>query len=208
MKKAVCLIALLAIIMMPCMSIAQTPAVQPAAAPEAAAVPAIPADQQPTKEQLAKLFELMHVNQQLASITKMMPALVQQQMQAQAKQMQKDHPEMATMTEEQQQAAAKVTAKFMERAMSIYSANEMIADMSALYQKHLSRADVDGMIAFYSSPVGQHMLNVVPAIMQEYMPMVMQRMQDRIKPLSDEMTKEMGEVCKVPAKDADKPTQK
>jgi hypothetical protein len=191
----------------PWAAFAQVPAEQ-SVPPPAASVPVIPLDQQPTKQQLAKLFELMKVDEQLASVTKMMPALMQREMQAQAQQMQKDHPEMASMTAEQQQAAAKVTARFMERAMTIYPADEMIADMSTLYQKHLSRSDVDGIIAFYSSPAGQHMLNIVPVIMQEYMPMVMQRMQERMRPLNDEMIKEMGAIGKAPAPSADKPVQK
>jgi hypothetical protein len=168
----------------------------------------IPADQQPTKEQLNKLFELMRVRDQLASVTKMMPALMQQQMQAQMQQMQKDHPEMATMSDEQQQAAAKVMGKFMTRVFDVYNADEMIADMAGIYQRHLTRSDVDGMIAFYSSSAGQHMVEMVPIIMQEYMPMVMQRMQERMKPLINEMTKEMEAITKPAVPSVDKPTTK
>jgi hypothetical protein len=173
---------------------AQSPADQPAASPAVAVV--VPPDQQPTKEQLAKLFELMRVREQLASVTKMMPALMQQQMQTQIQQMQKDHPEMSSMTEEQQQAFGNVMNKYMQRVMNLYTSDEMIADMSALYQKHLTRSDVDGIIAFYSSPAGQHMLDMVPVIMQEFMPVVMNRMQERIKPVIDEMTREMGDAIK------------
>ena len=41
-----------------------------------------PADQQPTKEQLAKLFEAMRVRKQMQSMLKMMPAMVQQQIES------------------------------------------------------------------------------------------------------------------------------
>jgi hypothetical protein len=183
-------------------AIAQAPAAQPAA--PAATAATIPVDQQPTKEQLAKLFDLMRVHEQLASVTKMMPALMQQQFAAQAKQMQKDHPEIPTQTEEQQKASAKVMNKFMERAMNLYGSDEMIADMSSLYQKHLSRSDVDGIIAFYSSPSGQHMLDMMPVIMTEFMPTVMRRVQERIAPLTTEMIKEMAEANGVPAATAPK----
>jgi len=188
---------------------AQAPEAQQAgeSAPDAVTAQVIPPDQQPTQEQLAKLFEVMRVKEQLASVTKMMPALMQQQMQAQAKQMQKGHPEMASMTEEQQQASAKVMSKYMGRVMNLYTPDEMTADMAAIYQKHLTQADVDGMIAFYSSPAGQHMLDVVPVIMKEFMPVVMQRINERIKPLTDEMTKEMAEISKS-TPPADKPAQK
>jgi hypothetical protein len=208
MKKAICFAAALGMMMLTCAAFAQLPAAQPSTAPVAAASMAIPADQQPTKEQLIKLFELMRVRDQLATVTKMMPALVQQQMKAQMQQMRKDHPEMALMSEEKQQAAGMVMDKFMARVFDIYTPDEMISDMAGIYQKHLSRSDVDGMIAFFSTPAGQHMVAMTPVIMQEYMPMVMQRMQERMKPLTDEMSKEMEQIAKPAAPSTDKPAEK
>jgi hypothetical protein len=187
-------------------AIAQPPASQPASAPAAAAT--IPADQQPTQEQLTKLFELMRIKQQISSMTQMMPAMMRQQMQAQVKEMQKNHPELAAMTEVQQQASMKVESKFMEKVVDLYTSDEMMADMEGIYQKHLSRSDVDGIIAFYSSPAGQHMLDMVPVIMQEYMPLMMQRTQERIKPLIGEMAKEMEQIAKPATPSADKPVEK
>ncbi len=189
--------------MLPCAVIAQTLAAPPPTPPEAAAV--IPADQQATKEQLTKLFEVMKVRDQMASVTKMMPTLVQQQMQEQMKQMMKDHPEMATMSPEQQKAAGEVMNKFMGKVFDIYPVDEMLSDMASIYQRHLTSADVDGIIAFYTSPAGQHMVGMAPVIMQEYMPLVMSRMQERMKPLIDGMSKEMEAVAKPDTPSADKP---
>jgi hypothetical protein len=187
---------------------AQAPAEQTAPASVPAPVAAIPADQQPTQEQLTKLFELMRVRENLASVSKMMPELMQQQIAAQAKEMQKDHPGRPHLTEEQQQAIAKITSKFMERVINLYSADEMIADMAALYQKHLSSSDVDDLIGFYSSPAGQHLLAMQPVIMKEFMPTVMQRIQERSKPLIDEMSKEIEAITKPQTPPANKPIQK
>jgi hypothetical protein len=167
---------------------------------------AVATDQQPSKEQLNKLFEVMRVREQMASMTKMMPALIQQQMQAQIQQMQKDHPEMKPMSEEQQQAFSKVMGKFTERAITLYSSDEMMGDMRDLYGKHLTRSDVDGIIAFYNSPAGQHMLDMVPVIMQEFMPTAMRHMQENMKPLLDDLIKEMDAIVKSPA--AEKPAVK
>jgi hypothetical protein len=187
-------------------AVAQAPAQPPEVAPSPATV--IPPDQQATKEQMAKLFEVMRVREQMASMTKMMPSMMQQQMQQQFKQTQKVHPELAQMTEEQQQACAKVMSKYMEKVMTLYTSDEMFADMASLYQKHLTRSDVDETIAFYSSPAGKHMLDMVPVIMQEYMPMVMERIQDRISPLIDEMTKDMEAAIKSNAPAVEKPATK
>jgi uncharacterized protein len=210
--KRIAVVVGVGLALMPWAVLAQAPAAEPAPAPAAAPTPAaIPPDQQPTKEQLGKLFDLMRVREQLASVSKMMPDMMRQQMQSQVKQMQTDHPEMATMTEEQQHAAGLVVSKYMEKTFNLYPPDEMIADMSALYQKHLTRSDVDGMIVFFDSPAGQHMLDMAPVIMQEFTPMVMQRVQERTKPLMDDMSKEMEEVMKPPAAaapPADKPAAK
>ena len=179
---------------------AQVPADQLAATsvPATATSAAIPLDQQPTKEQLAKLFELIRVRQQVQSLLKMMPAMVQQQMQSQAKDMNAKLPG-GTPTPEQQAAMQKVLDKFMQKAFSLYPVSEMLDDMSGLYQRHLTRSDVDAFIAFYASPAGQHLLDAQPAIMQEYMPLVMSRMQERSKTLNEEFVKEMAEIAKLPA---------
>jgi uncharacterized protein len=207
MKKAIWIAPVVGIglAMVSWTAFAQAPAGRPANTITAAA---IPVDQQPTEAQLAKLFELIRVRDQIASVAKMLPAMMQQQMAAQMKQMQQDHPEMQAMTEEQKQAFTKVLSKLMGRVVDLFTPEEMIADMTGLYQKHMTRSDIDGIIVFYSSPAGQHLLDMQPVILQEYMPLVMQRVQDRIKPLTDEITKELTEITKSMAPPADKPTQK
>ena len=96
----------------------------------------------------------------------------------------------------------------MEPTVDLYKSDEMIADMTELYQKYLTRWDVDGMIAFYSSLAGQRLLDIQPVIVQEYLPLVMQRMQDRVKTLTDEMQKELMERIKPNAPPVDSPAPK
>jgi len=179
---------------------AQTAATQPA---EAATVATIPVDQQPTKEQLAKLFEVMRLKAQMQTMMKALPSMIQGQIQAQAKEMAAKLPG-GTATDEQRTAIEKVLSKYMEKAFSIYTADEMIDDMGAIYQRHLSRADIDAFIAFYESPAGQHLLDMNPVIMREYMPVVMKRTQERSKALTDELAKEMEAIVKP----TDKPAAK
>lgn len=168
-------------------------------AQQAAQTPSsIPADRQPTRQQLAKLFEVMRLRQQMESLMKTMPAMMQQQIQAQYKEMAAKMPGGNHLTPEQQAAFDKFLDKYMEKAMNLYPVSELIDDMSTIYQRHLSREDVDAFIAFYSSPAGQHLLDEQPAIMKEYMPLVMSRMQDRSKNLTDEMMHEMENMMKQP----------
>lgn len=173
--------------------------------PKPAAV--VPADRQPTDAQLAKLFEVMRIKEQLATTTKMMPLMMQQQMKQQLADMEKENPTQQPMTDEQRQAAAEIMNKFMTKVMGLYTSDEMLADMSTIYKRHLTGDDVDAVTAFYSTPAGQHMLDMSSAVMTEFMPAVMQKMQTRVQPLVLEMSKEMADAVKAPAAGA-KPEQK
>jgi uncharacterized protein len=166
----------------------------------------IPADQQPTADQLNRLFDVMRIKQQMASTSRVIPQIMQQQFTQQVEQMQKDHPELAKRTPEQKQASTKVMMKYMSQAMALYNSDEMMADMKVIYQRHLTGSDVENLITFYNSPSGQHMLDMVPVIMQEFMPTAMQKMQDKMRPLVAEMAKELAEIANSPTPDI-KPSQ-
>jgi hypothetical protein len=206
MAKWIAVVVVLGVVMVP-WTVAR--AQDQPTAPAAASAPVVPEAERATDEQLNRLFEVMRIKQQMASATQMMPQLMKQQFdqsfKEMEKEMEKDHPEMASMTDEQRQAAAKVMEKFMSKAMTLYTSDEMIADMRELYGKHLTAADIDATVAFYSSPAGQHFLDMVPAIMQEFLPTVMQKVQAKMRPLIVEMSKEMAEIASKPA---DKPEQK
>jgi hypothetical protein len=61
-----------------------------------------------------------------------------------------------------------------------YPVDAMLDDMIAIYQKHLTQADVDNMIVFYSSPTGKKLMQQMPQITQEAMQASYQRMQKQI----------------------------
>jgi hypothetical protein len=50
-----------------------------------------------------------------------------------------------------------------------FSADEMIDAVVPIYQKHLSKADIDSILAFYDSSAGKKLLKEMPAIMAESM---------------------------------------
>jgi hypothetical protein len=184
---------------------AQVPAEQPTA--ETVSVPVISPDQQPTKEQLAKLFEVMRIRQQMESIMKMMPAMIQQQVQDQTKEMAAKQYG-GNLTPEQQEALGKVMDRYMEKARDIYTADELIDDISSIYQRHLSSTDVDAFIAFYGSPAGQHLLDAQPAIMKEYMPLVMKRTEERTKELTDQLAADIKNLPEFSVPSGDQPAAK
>jgi hypothetical protein len=155
----------------------------------------IPVEDQPTKEQMARLFEVMQLRQQMASMMKTLPEMMQQQVSQQMKSLTTNLPAGISMTPEQQASLEKITTKYMTKAISLYPVEEMVADMSSIYQRHLSKEDVDAMIAFYTSSAGQHLLELSPVVMKEYMPLVMSRVQERTKILTDEMMKDIKEMA-------------
>ena len=187
--------------------VAQQPASQAVPAPvPAVAAPAVPPDQQPTKEQLARLFELMHVREQTAIVRRTMTGLLQQQMHAQINGAE-DRANGGKITQEQKAALNRVMDRFVEKAMTLYTIDEMLDDITGIYQRHFTREDVDAYIAFYSSPAGQHFLEIVPIITREYVPLVTQRTQERSLALIPEFTKEINDVMKSSAPAAAAPAK-
>lgn len=174
----------------------------PAAQQPAAATAQIPPDQQATREQLNRLFEVMRLRKQFDSMTKMMPAIVQQQVHEQMAEMQAAIPNGKQLSADQQAAFDKLTDKYLQKATTLYPADEMIEDAMAVYQRHMSRTDADAYIAFYSSTPGQHLLDAQPVIMKEYMPVVTGKVQERTKMLYAEMAKDMQDFMKSQAPQA------
>jgi hypothetical protein len=59
--------------------------------------------------------------------------------------------------------------KVMDDMFKDFPVQELIDVMIPVYQKHFTKGDVDGLVAFYSSPTGQKVLKEMPAIMSESM---------------------------------------
>ena len=175
-------------LLLPIASFAQVSPGASAPSTNAQAAPAIPAEDQATKEQLTKLFDVMRIRDQMQSMRRIVPSAVESQLKEQMQ---------ATMagsqlTASQSQKLDELMHKYMEKAVNLYPIDEMLADMTGLYQRYLNREDVDAMIAFYGSPAGQHLLDAQPKIAHEYMPLVMSRMAERSKVLTAEMMKDVA----------------
>jgi hypothetical protein len=67
----------------------------------------------------------------------------------------------------------------VEDAMGDIPLDEMIEAMVPIYQRHLTKYDLDEIIRFYSSPVGQKLLHEQPQMLQEGMQAGIQVQQKR-----------------------------
>jgi uncharacterized protein len=59
--------------------------------------------------------------------------------------------------------------KQTDEMLKNFPREELLQAMVPVYQKHLTKGDVDALVAFYSGPTGQKLLKELPAMTQEAM---------------------------------------
>lgn len=134
-------------------------AAQNRAAAEAKRIAAEP----PTREDVLKLFDLLQITKTMDAVIN---ATKQQSMEI-AEQMIRDR--MPDATSEQKKQFMAMVDDVMRESLGTAAINEMLAATIPVYQHHLTKSDMEAMMAFYSSPVGQKILHEQPAMVQESM---------------------------------------
>jgi hypothetical protein len=56
-----------------------------------------------------------------------------------------------------------------DTTMKSYNIDDIFNDMIPIYQRHLNKADITAMLAFYESPTGSKLLREQPAMIAESM---------------------------------------
>jgi uncharacterized protein len=142
-----------------------------------------------TREDVLKLFDVMKIHEQMTSV---MTTIAAQQRTMMHEGMRKHFPQI---TDEELARLDKFTTDTMKE-MPI---DGMLDDMIPVYQKHLSRADVDAMSGFYASPTGQKLLREMPAMTAESMQAagpriqaMMEKVMDRAEKMAEEDRKKQG----------------
>jgi hypothetical protein len=110
------------------------------------------------------------------------------------------------------------TPEQLEKAMKIGDAvfqefpiDEMVDAVVPIYQRHLTKADLDAVIAFYSGPTGQKLLKESPAMMSEAMKAGGDIMLKKLPALNQRIEAEIAEMVKEEPPSGDKkpnPAQK
>ena len=81
--------------------------------------------------------------------------------------------------------------KSMDDMFKSFPWDEILDSMVPIYQKHFTKGDVDALVAFYSTPTGQKMINEMPAITAEairaMMPLIQKSIDGMNKHLQDEI---------------------
>jgi len=113
----------------------------------------------PDKADVVKFLDLMHAREQMQQVL----AGMVKQMKSGAEQGFKQKVPDATPEQ-----LAKLD-KMFDTMFSALPMDEMVDAIIPIYQKHLTKADLAAVTAFYSSPAGQKILKELPAIMSESM---------------------------------------
>ena len=116
-------------------------------------------DEAPDKADVMKFLDLMHARAQMQQVLAGMATQMKQGAEAGFKQ------KVPDATPEQ---LAKVD-KMFDTLFAALPMDEMIDAIVPIYQKHLTKADLAAVTAFYSSPSGQKILKELPSIMSESM---------------------------------------
>jgi hypothetical protein len=167
----------------------QAPARQPAA--RAVPATAISPDQQASKEQVDKLVEVMRARQMFQMALKELPAGIQQTVHITLQERVSKLTGGKQLNPQQLAAIGKVENRYLTKALNSYSADELLEGLEPVYQRRFSRSEVNTLIAFYSSPPGQHLLDAQSASVQANLQKMPKLMQERLKPTWDAMEKEL-----------------
>jgi len=98
--------------------------------------------------------------------------------------------------------------KAMDDLIKGMPVDDLTQAMIPAYQKHFTKADIEAMNTFYSSPVGQKVLEELPAVMQEGMQAAMPMLSKYFSAWKQRMAQEFKEMEKSgPKKDQSSTSQ-
>jgi Uncharacterized protein conserved in bacteria len=136
-----------------------------------------------TRDDILKLFDTMHIRDQMRLV---MDSVAKQQREMIREGLKRRAPQMT------EQDLARLD-QFTSDMLKDFPVDGMLDDMIPVYQKHLNKADVDAMNAFYQSPTGQKMLREMPAMTAESMqassPRI-QAMMDKVMERAEQLARE------------------
>ena len=72
--------------------------------------------------------------------------------------------------------------------------DEMMQAMVPVYQRHLTKGDIDNLVAFYSSPTGAKLLREMPSITAESMQSMMPIMTKYVETVQQRLAKETDDM--------------
>jgi hypothetical protein len=147
-----------------------------------------------TKEDIEKLFDTLHLREQMQS---MMAMSMQQGKQIAHDTIKKKDPQVT-------EADLRRMDAFLDNFTKTIDMSGMLDDMIPVYQRHLTKQDVSAMLAFYDTTTGQKILREQPAMMAE----AMQAMRPRMEKMMRDITDQAEKMAKEDQKESTQPAKK
>jgi len=137
-----------------------------------------------SRADIARLLDLVHVGDQMAL---MRDGLVTNMKQSAETTFKKKVPDATA-----EQVA--VLNGMVDDAFQDFPIDELLDAIVPIYQKHLSPADVNKMIEFYSTPTGQKVIAEMPAMMKEAMQAGAELTRARMDTITQRIDKRMKQL--------------
>ena len=146
-----------------------------------------------TREDVQRYFDVMHSRE---LINKMMEAMLKPMHQMMHDQYMKDKDKLPADFETRMN-------RMIDDMLREMPWEEIIQAEMPAFQKHLTKGDIDSIVAFYSSPSGQKLLKEMPEIMAESMQSMMPIIQRYIDRMNNRVQVETAELLKESQKKAE-----
>lgn len=144
------------------------------------------ADAPASKEDVQKYLEIMHSREMIAKMTDAMLGPMHQMMH---EQFLKDRAKLPPDFE------SRIT-KEMDDFLRTFPFDEMLQAMVPVYQKHFTKNDMDNLVAFYSTPTGQKLIQELPAISAESMQTMLPLVQRHVEVLQSRIQQQVAQMIK------------
>lgn len=86
--------------------------------------------------------------------------------------------------------------KKMDDMMKSFPWDELLQSMVPVYQKYLTKGDIDALVAFNSSPTGQKLLRESPAMTAEAMQAMLPLLQKQIDGMNERLQQQVAQMLK------------
>lgn len=141
----------------------------------------------PSKESVQQLLKLMNADHLMKSAFDQMDVMMKSSL--------KQSTAGESLDAKQQAILAKQQTKMMAMIKEEFSWNRIQDSFVQIYRDTYSQKEVDGLIAFYQSPIGRAFVEKQPELMKHTMTMMQQRMGPVMQKIQ-QMTKETEQELK------------
>ena len=145
-----------------------------------------PADSPASKEDVQRYLDVMHSREMLDQV---LDAMIKPMHQLVHEQFLKDKDKLPADFEAHMN-------KILDDYLKTFPWDEMLQSMVPVYQKHLTKGDIDAIVSFYSAPTGQKLLRELPAMMTESMQTMMPLLRKQMETLNERVKVEVAQMLK------------